>query len=78
MGGTVKLFVDTNIILDSLARRQPFEKKADLLFSLGFCKECELWTSASQFTDAFYIHRTGLYPHLWSAKSIDYNGKERY
>lgn len=59
MGGTVKLFVDTNIILDSLARRQPFEKKADLLFSLGFCKECELWTSASQFTDAFYILASG-------------------
>ena len=22
------------------------------------------------------IHRRLLYPHLWSAKSIDYNGKE--
>lgn len=55
----MKLFVDTTIILDSLARRQPFDKKADMLFMLGLLKEQELWTAASQFTDAFYILTSG-------------------
>ena len=59
MSCMMRLFVDTNILLDSLARRKPFEEAADKLFMLGYLREFELWISPSQCTDVFYILTTG-------------------
>lgn len=55
----MRLFLDTNVLLDSLARRHPFDKSADALLMLGFLGECELWIGASQLTDIFYLLTTG-------------------
>ena len=50
-----RLFVDTNIVIDALARRKPHDKAASLLLCLGEVGECDLWLSTSQLTDIFYI-----------------------
>lgn len=50
-----KLLIDSNIVLDHVARREPYDIKASLLLMLGYLKEFELWFSASQVTDIFYV-----------------------
>lgn len=51
----MRYFVDTNIIIDFLAQRVPFNTAAEKLFVLGYLGEFELWVSSSQFTDAYYV-----------------------
>ncbi|MEZ5031579.1 MAG: PIN domain-containing protein [Saprospiraceae bacterium] len=41
-----RLFVDTNVILDLLAAREPFVEEAQILFSMSVRQEVELITSA--------------------------------
>ncbi len=50
-----RLFVDTNIILDLLAAREPFVKEAQILFSLSESKEVSLFTSALSMANTAYI-----------------------
>lgn len=50
-----KVFVDTNIILDLLAKREPFYKEAAELFSKADNGELELYTSAVSFANTYYI-----------------------
>ncbi|MDO4289935.1 MAG: PIN domain-containing protein [Eggerthellaceae bacterium] len=66
----MRLLVDTNVALDALARREPFYEKARLLFLLGYAHEAELWMSASQMTDVFYIYTGG-------RRSLAIEGKKR-
>lgn len=55
----MKLLVDTNVVIDYAARRHPFFESASLLMGLGYIREFELWMSASQVTDVFYILSEG-------------------
>lgn len=55
----MKVLVDTNIVIDALARREPFYEKARLLFILGKAGELELWISGTQLTDVFYLLTNG-------------------
>lgn len=50
-----KLFLDTNIILDVLAKRIPFYNEAAQLFSLGDNHKVELFVSALSFANINYI-----------------------
>lgn len=50
-----KLFIDTNIILDLLAKREPFYQSAARLFSLADKKEIQLFVSALSFANTNYI-----------------------
>jgi predicted nucleic acid-binding protein len=50
-----KLFVDTNIIIDLFARREPFYAEAATLFSLADTKKLYLSVSALTFANANYI-----------------------
>ncbi len=54
-----RLLVDSNIIIDALVRRAPFDESARLLIALGMLGEFELWVSISQLTDIFYVLSEG-------------------
>jgi predicted nucleic acid-binding protein len=48
------VFIDTNIIIDLLAKREPFYKDAQDLFSLSDKKEIRLCISSLSFANAYY------------------------
>lgn len=50
-----QLFLDTNIILDLLAKRDPFYDDAAVLFSLADKKIVELFVSSHTFANTNYI-----------------------
>jgi predicted nucleic acid-binding protein len=49
------LFVDTNIVIDLFAKREPFYTEAATLFSLADTKKLSLNVSALTFANANYI-----------------------
>jgi len=49
-----KVFVDTNIIIDLLAKREPFYREAQDLFTLADKKEIKLFISSLSFANAYY------------------------
>lgn len=49
-----KVFVDTNIVIDLLAKREPFYKDAQDLFTLSDKGEIELQISSLTFANAYY------------------------
>lgn len=55
----MKILVDSNILIDYLARREPFYQEARKLMLFGYLGEAELWVSSSQITDLFYILSDG-------------------
>lgn len=55
----MKLLVDTNVLLDCMLERQPFAESARLLMLLGELGEFDLFISASQVTDAYYLLTNG-------------------
>jgi predicted nucleic acid-binding protein len=52
-----RAFVDTDILLDLLDRREPFYKSAAQLFSKADRKEITILVSALSFTNAHYVLR---------------------
>jgi predicted nucleic acid-binding protein len=49
------VLVDTNIIIDLLAKRPEFYKEAQELFTLADNKEVELFVSALSFANTYYV-----------------------
>ena len=60
----MRLFVDTNVLLDALKSRKPNERPAKKLLALGFVREFELWVSAGQVKDLVYFLTDGGKPSL--------------
>jgi predicted nucleic acid-binding protein len=52
-----KIFIDSDIILDLLARRELFYDDAAKLFILAYNKKIELYTTAVVLANVFYILR---------------------
>lgn len=50
-----KLLIDTNIIIDLLAKRKKFYQSAAKLFSLADQEKVELYTSSLSFANTYYI-----------------------
>jgi predicted nucleic acid-binding protein len=50
-----KLFIDTNIIIDLLAQREPFYDEAAILFTLADKRKVNLSVSALTFANTNYI-----------------------
>ena len=50
-----KIFIDTNIVIDLLAKREPFYEEAAKLFSLADRKQVKLIVSALTFANTNYI-----------------------
>jgi len=53
----MKILVDTNVILDSLAAREPYNKSADVIFDLIAKNHVEGYLNTSSLTDIYYILR---------------------
>lgn len=53
----MKLFLDTNIVLDLLEKREPFVKEAMILFQLQLNGVVELFVSDLTFVNIAYITR---------------------
>ena len=51
----VKVFVDTDVCIDLLSGRMPFNKAAELLFSLADTKKIEIYVSSLSFSNIDYI-----------------------
>jgi predicted nucleic acid-binding protein len=50
-----KLFIDTNIVLDLLAKREPFYESSAKLFSLADRNEIQLSVSSPTFANTNYV-----------------------
>lgn len=55
----MRVLVDTDIVIDHLAHRKPFEDAAKKLFLLGAMGEFDLRIGASQVTDIFFLLTSG-------------------
>jgi predicted nucleic acid-binding protein len=53
----VRIFVDTKLLLDVLARREPFYAAAARVWTLAETGACEALVSAISFNNVFYIVR---------------------
>jgi len=51
----LKLFIDTNIIIDVLADRKPYSNSAYVLFKEAKLKKWNLFTSSNSILTTFYI-----------------------
>lgn len=51
------IFLDTNIILDFLMKRDGFLKDAENLLAMGYNQECKLFLSSLSFSNIAYITR---------------------
>lgn len=63
-----KLFVDTNVVIDLLARREPFHEEANVLFSMADKKEVAIAVSSLTIANTSYTLHKQLKPKI--AKSI--------
>lgn len=52
-----KLFLDTNVVIDLLSKREPFYKAAVLIFSMAFKKKVSLYISPMTYATASYLLR---------------------
>jgi predicted nucleic acid-binding protein len=59
-----RVLLDTNVLVDYLAVRQPFYADARKLMILGAIGELTLWIGASQMNDVFYLVSKGGKPAL--------------
>lgn len=50
-----KLFIDTNVVIDLLAKREPFYQEAALLFTMADRKKVNLYASALTFANTNFI-----------------------
>lgn len=53
----MRLLLDTNVLIDFYAQRQPFCQAAKRLLVMRAFGDAELWASAKSFTDIFYVLR---------------------
>lgn len=56
----MKLFLDTNILIDYYACRDPFFKHSKLLWIASIFEDVELWASTQSFIDTEYILRKAI------------------
>ncbi|MFW2476028.1 MAG: type II toxin-antitoxin system VapC family toxin [Sediminibacterium sp.] len=50
-----KIFIDTNVLFDFFAERQPFDKEAEEMMELAYEKQIELYCAATSYTTLFYL-----------------------
>ena len=57
----MKVLVDTNIIIDAMTAREPWNKSAETVILLGANHIVDLYITASQATDIYYLVRKYLH-----------------
>lgn len=56
----MNIFVDTNLLIDFVCRREPFAEEAKRLFAYSYMGEYKIQTSALSFINAMYVgHKYG-------------------
>jgi predicted nucleic acid-binding protein len=53
-----KVFVDTDVCIDLLSGRKPFNKTAEILFSLADNKKIKIYVSSLSFSNIDYVLRS--------------------
>ncbi len=56
----MKVFVDTNVMLDFLLKREGFFGNARAILALGYNRRCDLYISSLSFSNIAYIARKQL------------------
>ena len=56
----MKVLVDTNVILDTLAIREPYSKQSDIIFDLIAKEDITGYMITSSVTDVYYVLRKTL------------------
>lgn len=51
----IQIFLDTNVLFDFFAERQPFDKEAEEIMELAYEKKIELYCSTISYTTVFYL-----------------------
>lgn len=57
----MKILVDTNVIIDVLTAREPWNESAEKIFLLGANHIIDLYITASSVTDIYYLIRKHLH-----------------
>lgn len=57
----MKVLVDTNIIIDALTGREPFNDAAEQIFLLAANQSADMYITASSATDIYYLVRKYLH-----------------
>ena len=57
----MKILVDTNVIIDALTSREPWNESAEKIFLLGANHIVDLYITASSATDIYYLIRKHLH-----------------
>jgi predicted nucleic acid-binding protein len=53
----MKVFIETNLLLDVLAKREPFHAATACIWTLAETGACDALVSAISFNNVFYIDR---------------------
>jgi predicted nucleic acid-binding protein len=53
----IKALIDTNVVLDALATREPFHAEAERIFLLTAEEKCQGFVTAGSITDIYYLVR---------------------
>lgn len=61
----MKVLIDTNVIIDALTSREPWNKNAEAIFIMAANHMMDMYITASSATDIYYLVRK----HLHSADS---------
>ncbi len=64
------IFLDTNVIIDFLADRQPFSVSAAEIFDFSLAGEVKIFISAVSYNNIYYILRRSM-SHLDTIKLLD-------
>lgn len=59
----MKILIDTNVILDAVAAREPWNTEAEQIFLLAANNRVEAFITASSVTDIYYLIRKHLHNH---------------
>lgn len=57
----MKILIDTNVVIDALTSREPFNKSAEKLFIMSANNIVDMYITASSATDIYYLVRKYLH-----------------
>ena len=65
----MKILIDTNVVIDELTSREPWNESAEKVFLLGANHIVDLYITASSATDIYYLIRKHLH-NVQTAKEV--------
>ena len=65
----MRILADTNVVIDALTSREPWNKSAEKIFFMAANQTIEMYITASSATDIYYLIRKYLH-NTEAAKTI--------